>query len=305
VRDLLRRLFALPEPPKVAVEVRPRSVGVVRVSGEDGSLALAAAAALELPASALRLHLSEDNVAEPAVLRATLRSACERAGVAAGSRIALVLPDPVARVTLLPSSELPARSAAELQELVRFRLRKVLPYDVREARVSLRREGELVLAVAASRLVLDPYEAACRDCGLEPGQVELGGLVLQDAVAASRPPGDRLVVNWDEGYVSLLLTRGGAPALVRTLVGPAAESADALRREIDGTLLYYRERLAGTGLLGISVRSARADAPDFLQALGRELGVATESIEVRGPEATRVPLQAVCAAGASLFRRVA
>jgi len=305
VSRALRRLFLDPEPPQVAVEVRPRSIGVVRVSRERDRLSLAAAACLDLAPGALRPSIAEDNLADPAAVRATLRGACERAGVLAGARCALVLPDPVGRVTVLPASEASARGVAEAQELVRFRLRKALPFEARDARIALRREGDSVLAVAASRLILDPYEAACRDCGLEPGQVELAGLALLDAVLASRAPGDRLVVNWDHGYASLLLARNGSPVLARTLSGPAAETAPALRREIEGTLVYYRERLGGEALAGVSVRAAPDAGLEIVAELQAALGSPVEPIEVWGGGEARIPLQPVAAAAASLFRRVA
>lgn len=305
MKAALRRLFLEPEPPLVAVEVRPRSIGVVRVALEKGAPCLAAAASLELPEGMLRLSIGENNVMDPAGLRAALRSACERAGVPSGARVALVLPDPVARVATLPAGEVLARGAGDPKELVRFRLRKALPFDVREARVALRREGEQVLAVAASRQVLDPYEEACRECGLEPGRLELAGLALMDAVLASRPPGDRLVVNWDDGYASLLLARAGSPAFVRTLTGPGAESAEALRREIDNTLVYYRERLGGQSIAGISLRSAARPVSEVERVLGHDLGAPVEAIEVWTRDDPRLPLQALAGAAASLFRRVA
>jgi hypothetical protein len=208
-------------------------------------------------------------------------------------------------VTVLSASELPARGAVEIQEMLRFRLRKSLPFDVRDARIALRRDGDSVLAVAASRLALDPYEAACRDCGLEPGQVELAGIALLDAVVASRAADDRLVVNWDHGYVSLLLARGGSPALVRTLVGPASDSAEAVRREVEGTIVYYRERLGGGGLAGVSLRPAPHAGPAIASELQALLGLPVEPIEVWGGGEPRLPLQPVAAAAASLFRRVA
>jgi len=303
VTGALRRFFLDPEPPLVAVEVRPRSIGVVRAASEKGRLGVAAAASLELADGALRPGIVGDNLADPVAFRATLRSACERAGVLAGARVTLVLPDPVARIAVLPASELAGRGAEE--DLARFRLRKALPFDVREARVAVRRDDGQALVVAASRAVLDPYESACRDCGLEPGLVELAGLALVDAVAASRPPGDRLVVNWDDGYASLLLVRGGATVLARTVTGPGAESVEALRRELDSTLLYYRERLAGESLGGISLRAAAGGAADSGRRLALELGVAVDAIEVFAREDARLPLQALAGAAASLFRRVA
>ncbi|HJS58136.1 MAG TPA: hypothetical protein VKA01_08540 [Vicinamibacteria bacterium] len=305
MRELLRRLFVDPEPPRVAVEVRPRAIGVVRVADDGGRLALAAAASMELAEGALRLSASESNVADGGALRATLRSACERAGVLDGARVALVLPDSAARITLLPAAEVQARSEAEVRELIRFRLRKTLPFDAREARVAFRREGDSVVVVAASSAVLDPYEGACRDCGLVPGLVEIAGLVLFDAVRASRPRADRLIVNWDEGYASLLLAVSGAPALARTLLGPAAESPDELLREIQSTLLYYRERLSGTGLAGVTLRAASATRPDVTSWLEGALGVPVEVVDVWTRGEARLPAQGLAGAAASLFRRVA
>jgi type IV pilus assembly protein PilM len=300
----LRRLFLDPDPPLVAVEVRPRSIGVVRAVPEKGALAVAAASSLELAAGALRPALVGDNVADPTAFRATLRSACERAGVAVGARVALVLPDAVGRILALPAAELAGRGA-DAAELLRFRLRKTVPFDVRESRVALRREADQVLAVAASCAVLDPYEAACRDCGLEPGRVELAGVVLLDAVVASRPPGDRLVVNWDHGYASLLLARNGAPILARTVTGPGAESAAALEGELASTVRYYREKLGGQGLAGVSLRSAAFDVAEACRGLGPALGVGIEAVEAWGKDDPRLPRQALAGAAASLFRRVA
>ena len=305
MRGLLRRLFVDPEPTKVAVEVRPRAVGVVRVSHDGTRPALAAAASMELAEGALRLSAIESNVVDGAALRATLRSACERAGVPGGTRISLVLPDPVARITLLPAAEAKARSEAETQELIRFRLKRTLPFDAREARVAFRPEGETVLVVAAAPAVLDPYEDACRACGLVPGIVELAGVALFDAVRASRPPSDRLIVNWDDGYASLLLTVGGAPALARTLVGPAAESPEELLRELQSTLLYYGERLAGAGLAGVTLRSAAGVKPDAEAWLEGALGLPVEPVDVWMRGEARLPAQGLAGAAASLFRRVA
>jgi hypothetical protein len=114
---------------------------------------------------------------------------------------------------------------------------------------------------AIHRPVLEGYEAACRAVGLHPGLVEISGLALLTAAFAARPAADRLLVNWDEGYVSLILARGEWPILVRTLTSEAASSADDIAREVGNTVLYYRERLAGPGLADVLVRSAAFPRP--------------------------------------------
>ena len=112
-----------------------------------------------------------------------------------------------------------------------------------------------------------------------PGVVELSGLALLNAAFGSRPPADRLLVNWDDGYVTLLLARGEWPLLVRTLVGEAAASPDEVAREVGNTLIYYRERLGGTALAQAVVRSALLPADQALSLLEGPLEMKPELLE--------------------------
>jgi Tfp pilus assembly PilM family ATPase len=311
VRARLRRWFLDAEAPTIAVEVRPRSLGVVRLAREKDHLVLAAAASLALPAGALKLSMTESNIVDEVAFRQTLGAALARAGVAGGAHVALVLPDPVARISLLPAAEVPPGRVAEVEAVIRFRLKKSLPFEVREARIAFRREpGQTapVLAVAALAAVLDPYESACRSLGLEPGLVELAGLALFDALEASRPPADRILVNWDDEYVSILLARGGTPALVRTLTGAAADAPEQVLREVESTIVYYRERLSGPGLASAAVRSASFPPADAASLLAGPLGMRVEVVDPWGPKlraAAVAPAQELAGAAASLIGRVA
>jgi Tfp pilus assembly PilM family ATPase len=292
----LRRHLLDPDHPMTAVEVRSRSIGVVRLAREGRGLSLAAAASLDLPEGAVRLSMTQPNVADATAFRETLRAALERAGALHVGRVALVLPDPVARLALLPGSEVAAKRRKQSEELIRFRLRKALPFDVRDARVAFAgggpRAADSVLVAAIYRPVLEGYEQAFRAVGLHPGVVELSGLALLNAAFGSRPPADRLLLNWDDGYVTLLLARGEWPILVRTLVGEAAASPDEVAREVGNTLLYYRERLGGTALAQAVVRSAMLPADEVLSLLEGPLGMKPELLEpwpaVRAGEMGRV-----------------
>jgi len=279
----LRRHLLDPDHPLTAVEVRSRSIGVVRLAREGRRLSLAAAASLDLPEGAVRLSMTQPNVEDAGAFRDTLRAALERAGALHAGRIALVLPDPVARLALLPGSEVAAKRRKQSEELIRFRLRKAVPFDVRDAQLAFAgggsRAADSVLVAAVYRPVLEGYEGACRAVGLHPGVVELSGLALLNAAFGSRPPADRLLVNWDEGYVTLLLARGEWPILVRTLVGEAAASPDEVAREVGNTLLYYRERLGGTALAQAVVRSALLPAEQALSLLEGPLEMKPEILE--------------------------
>jgi type IV pilus assembly protein PilM len=277
----LWRVLSEPERPHVAVEVRPSGVGVVRTRVERRVTTLAAAAAVEIPPDVVRPSLTQPNLADPERFRAACRSALERGGVLGGAPIALVLPDPVARIAVIPAAELPGR-ASEMDELVRFRLRKSLPFDVREARVALvrpPRAQDPFIAVAALGSVIDAYEEACRSLGLEPGLVELSGLALCRAGFGPDAGGDRLLVNWEEGYATLILVRDGWPVLARTLTGAAVSSPAEVAREAAQTLLYARERLGSAGLAQVLVRAVGVPAAEAAAVLETSLGVAAEPID--------------------------
>jgi hypothetical protein len=302
----LRHKLRDPEAPLIAVEVRARSVGAVRISRARGRATLGAAAFLDLPEGVVKLSMTQPNIVDAETFKQTLRAVLERAGILEGGRVALVLPDPVARVALVPAAEVKG-NRAQVEELVRFRLRKAVPFEVREAQVASvtagARAGDPLMVGAIYRPVLEGYEAACRAVGLHPGLVELSGLALMTAAFAPRPVADRLFVNWDEGYVSLILARGEWPILVRTLTSEAVSSADDVAREVGNTVLYYRERLGGPGLAEVLIRSAAVPATEAVALLGAALEIVPEAVDPGpwlGPGMPMAGAQAIAGAAASL-----
>lgn len=306
----LRRWLLEPEYPKVAIEIRPRAVGAVRLQRDRGRFTLGAAASLGLPDGAVTLSMAQPNIVDAAAVAETVRAVLERTGIALSGSIALVLPDPVARVSVLPAAEFQDKDSDEIAELLRFKLRKSVPFEMKDARLSFVvpetfASDSVLVAAAMARPVLESYEAVVTSLGMEPGLVELSGLALLAAAEAVLPPQDRLVVNWDDGYVSLLLARGGRPVLVRTLIGEAATERDDVVREVANTVLYYREKLGGTGLQSALVRSAILPGTAAVELLQEPLGISAEimnpwaNIEGGdvGPQAQAVAGAAACLSG--------
>ncbi|HEX6739794.1 MAG TPA: hypothetical protein VF310_16055 [Vicinamibacteria bacterium] len=279
----LQQRLTEPERPNAAIEVRARSVGLVRVTRHGRRVTLAAAAGLDLPEGTLRLSMTQPNVLDPAAFARTLRALLERAGALAVKRVGLVLPDPVARVALLPAGEVVGRGRKQVEEVVRFKLRKSVPFEIREAQVAvaggLPQPGEPTLVAAMAHPVLQGYEQAMMAIGLHPGRVELSGLSLLSAAFGGLPPGDRLLVNWDDGYVTLVVARGERPLLVRTLAGEAAAQPDEVAREVANTVLYYRERLGGAGLDQAVLRSAVLPPADAAVLLAEPIGRIPEPLD--------------------------
>lgn len=304
--DWLHRRFLAPPAPLAAIEVRASSLGAVRFVSQGRGRALGGAASVELPEGALRLSVSEPNIVDTDAFRHALRSVVERAGILGGGRVALVLPDPVARVALLPGADVRGRGA-EADELIRFRLRKAVPFEIRSARLASvpvlapgREPQVLVGAILGS--VLEEYEGSCRALGLDPGLVQLAGLVLLNSVEERRAPADRVFINWDDGYVSIFLSRHGAPVLIRTLTGADAASPANVLRETSQTVVYYRERLGGAGFAEAVVRSAAIPPAEAAQLLEGPLGLRPEILDAWGASIAGDPsvAQSLAAAAAAV-----
>jgi hypothetical protein len=267
---------------------------------------------VDLPEGTLDVSLTRPNVVDPEGFAATLRVALERAGALAGGPVSLVLPDPAVRLALVPAEGLRGRRA-DAEETIRFRLHKALPFDVRSARLAWDgTRGDQALVVVVLEEVIRGYEEALEDLGFQPGVVEVSCLALaslpETGAGAGAGEGDRLLVNWDDGYVSFLLRRGEEPLLARTL--PGETGSDGVARQATSTLQFYRDRLSGEGLQDVVLRAAAGPVDDAMVALAPALGREPRLLEpwaaLGGTRAdTSAPAQAVAAAAACALRRVA
>jgi hypothetical protein len=302
----LSRTLLAPQLPLLALEVRPRAVSAVRLTAQHGRLALGAAASSDLPAGALEVSLTKPNVVDVEAFRSCVHTVLERVGALSGGPISLVLPDPAVRVAVLTPGVTRGR-AREVRETLRFRLHKALPFDVRSARLAWDGSGgEQTVVAVAPEGVLRGYEEALESLGYQPGIVVTASLALTEAIAADDATGDRLLVNWDEGYVSFVVLRGGRPLLVRTL--PGEDSAEAVARHATSTLQFHRDRLAGQQFAEVVVRPAALPGDVALGVLEQAIGLRPRLLEpwaVLGSSEAGAAAQAVAGAAACALRRAA
>jgi hypothetical protein len=303
----LRRVLLEPEYPAVAVEVRPGAVAAVRITREGGRPALGAAGVVALAPGTLEVSLTKPNVCDRAAFEGALAGVLERTGAQGGGPVSLVLPDSAVRLALVPSDGLRGlRKDAE--DVVRFRLHKALPFDVRAARVAWEPGGgEQTMVAVALEAVVREYEEALEALGFHPGLVEVSGLAVASRVAGDDPAeGDRLLVNWDEGYVSFLLLRGKEPLMVRTL--PGESEVRAVARQAASTVQFYRDRLGGGALGDAVVRSAERPIEEALEALAPALGLRPRPVApwaALGTDGADPAGHALAGAAASALRRAA
>ena len=206
--------------PRLAVEIRAE--GVVAARAEDAQAVVSAVAYGVLPEGTIAPALKAGNIPEAGPRRAAAVAAVKKAleAVALKERdTSMVVPDAAVRVLLLDFDSLPAKPAEALP-VVRFRLKKLLPFDADEAVVSYQvmstqRGLVRVLAVAVPKAVLEEYESIVREAGFEPG------VVLPSTLAACAGMGEieaaALLVNAGESAVTTAIVQGGVLLLHRTV----------------------------------------------------------------------------------------
>ncbi len=165
-------------------------------------------------------------------------------------RVAVVVPTGWLRCHLLSFDELPRRQA-EIDQVVQWRLKKLLPVLPSELRVSAlplpaHGNGRQLLCTVGVERALAELERSFVAAGVQPGQVT-GRLF---PLAGEIRGGNGLVIQVEEGFLSLLLVQSGVPRMTRTKPLVAAESAaDVVTRELHLTLQYIRGQLAVEGTL--------------------------------------------------------
>ena len=285
-----------PTPPTVAVDIARDRVTVVELS-RGGMPTVVAHATEALPPDTVIPALTGVNVAQPDVVIDALRRALERAGLRATRRAALVVPDGVARVSLLPFEHLPER-AADLDQLVRLQLRKSMPFPLDDAMLTHFRahtDGTAVTlaAVAARRDVIAQYEGVLSGVGIHAGLVDLSSLNVMNALigAGATAAGDALVVCLAPEGTTLAILR--AQSLMFYRHRPSVEE-EPLGTLVHQTAMFHEDRLGGSGftrvwLCGGAV--AGGQAASTAAELQARLGMPVEAVDVRpaaalGPQLT-------------------
>jgi type IV pilus assembly protein PilM len=173
--------------PPAAVEITPRGVLAAyrSASGETPLFAFQS-----LPVGTVVPRIDEPNLRPPEVVSAAIRSTLERISPLLRD-VTVVLPDSTTRVFILDFDALP-NNTAEILEILRFRLRKIVPFNVENAEVSYQllpnREPKCRALVAIiPEPILAEYEQAIRSAGFEPGAVLPSGLAGLAALTSPEP----------------------------------------------------------------------------------------------------------------------
>ena len=284
--------FLTSSPPSVGVEIASDRVTAVSLSREAGGWVVGAYGSERLPAGAVTPALNATNIHDSRAVTGALRLAFDKLGLRP-RRIALVIPDTAAKLSLLRFEKVPA--AADLGQLIRWQMRKAAPFKTEDAQVSwvpaapIPGGGREYLVTVARRDIIESYMHACAEAGADAGVVDLASLNLINATLASggdAASGDWLIVHVAPDYATLAIVRNKELIFFRTR---QLESEADLADVVHQTAMYYEDRLEGAMFARVVLSGAPgADAGERLRrSLEERLRVKVEALDFRGSAAMR------------------
>ncbi len=236
----MRSNFNSSSKPKLACEIAADRVLAGRVSERGDVVEMCVAG--ELAKGSVVPDLLEANLRERKSVFDTVRETL--GSVSSRSRdVIAVLPDAAVRVMLLDFETLPA-NRTEAESVVRFRLKKSLPFDLDKAKISYHAQpaasGLRVVAAVALSSVIDDYESIFREAGYSPGIVLPSMLAALGAANADRPT---LVVKVDARTTSIAILDKNQLLLFRTLENPRGVSitGEQLAEEVYPSVVFFQD----------------------------------------------------------------
>ena len=277
VRRLARWLDAIPHP-VVACEIAADYIAAARWSrtgtGLDGYAVEPLASGAIVPSPV------EINVVDTSEVRGAVGRVFSRLRVK-NEDVALLLPDSVIRVFVLHFDVFP-RKPEEAVPILRWRLKKSVPFEAEETLISYMRQSpreegvDVVTGLARLRIVRE-YEALVESVGMSPGVVTSSTLAAVPLLPDGRPA---LLARVAGSTLTTAIVRDGMLCGYRCITLPAdarTVTPQALLDEIYPLAAYYqdswREGIAQVRLAGLYDRLA-----EFREPFERELKCPVQSL---------------------------
>jgi len=161
-------------PPAMAFEISEAGVASARI-GVRAELGFA-----PLPPGAISVSPLKENVIDQDAFAEVVRRASDNQAVRKRRDVAVILPDFSTRIAVLDFDGFPT-DAKEQDALIRFRLKRAVPFDVESAALSYWAQTSShkhidVVVVVASLEIVSRYEAPFRAAGLNPGLITTSSL---------------------------------------------------------------------------------------------------------------------------------
>ncbi|MBK5295320.1 MAG: hypothetical protein JJE04_27035 [Acidobacteriia bacterium] len=231
---LLNKLRALVEEPPPAFVFEISAAGIAYSIRETRKQQPGGIQFLPFHQDVLAVSPMADNVLLPDVLQKHILELAPMNGARKRREAALILPDYCTRVTVLDFDTFPAKRIEQLP-LIRFRMKKTVPFDLDEAALSyqvVEKRGSKkvdVLVAAAAVEIVAKYEAPLRAAGLQTGFITTSMLAAMDLLPKD---GLHLAAKLSGSTLTVTVCEGRNPKLVRCVQLPELNMREVM------TVLY-------------------------------------------------------------------
>jgi type IV pilus assembly protein PilM len=296
------------------MEISPGKVTFVQVGGSVNSPRIDKAVSTPFPANTVRVSIREQNVLDPDSFVDSLRSA-HNFLLTSSSKVYVTLPDSVGRIILL-DLEGRFKSRAEALDLIRWKLKKNLPFDLADThldyqQLTVRENGDLaLLVVLVSRMVISQYEELLTRAGLASASIDLNSFNLCRAFESRLSLSeDYIMISFYDGTLGIMAISQGIPEFIRIKDLYGSHSADSrLFMEINSSLLTYRERFPDRTSQKVFCAAPPNVAHNFKEMVAEASGLPPALLEIRtfvtsgdnAPEAQELLFPYTAAIGAAL-----
>jgi len=272
----MRWMEATPHP-LLAFEISPEQIAGVRFGRGGGHVSYDIEA---LPKGAIVPSAIEANMANMPAVKAAVSKVCQTLG-AKEEDAALLIPDPVIRVFVQHFDEFP-RSPEEAVPMLRWKLKKSVPFEVDETLLSYMRqapkaEGVDIVTAIARLLIIKEYESVLEESTIRPGVVLSTSLAAVSLLEDQKPT---LLARVAGTSLTTAIVREGVLAGYRCTELPVhveALTPHLLLEEIYPLAAYYQDTWQ-EGIQAVRVAGLGNRLPDFVQPLEEEFKCPVRSL---------------------------
>ncbi len=273
--------FIQEPPPDFAFEISEGGIAWARPSNPRPAMR-------SVEAGTFAISPLHDNVLGPEAMTAAVAEIAATNGARRRRSATLILPDYCGRIAVLDFDAFPGAHEEQLS-LVRFRMKKSVPFDVEAAAISFfpqSRHGnakkcDVVVALVALEIVAR-YEAPFRMCGIDAGLITTSTLAAMDLVKGVN---DGVMAKLSGRVLTLSVLNAGTLRMVRCVELPEL-SAEEIAQVLYPTFAYMEDEmkspvkrllLCGFGHMAVEIE----------QLCAAELGLEVEPVRSRfgAPEA--------------------
>jgi type IV pilus assembly protein PilM len=254
-----KQMFTEPAYPNVGIEINSDCVRLAAIGVQGGKIQIHQQDTVPLPSDAVQINPFKPNIVDLEPVAGALKDLWMRNRYRS-PKVCLLIQD---RSALAFSVTLESRpeNREECVELIRFKLKKSIPFRIEDAQVNFFQDSGIpdyqsanLWVTVMNPQVLHQYEEIIRaslgsDCGLvDLSTFNLMNLANAEIQSKGWQSEDHLYINLNRNYISLAITQKDRLVFFRSRELEHHNGAlEEAMEEIHPTMMFYQDKLSGAG----------------------------------------------------------